>query len=78
MTDLAPVRRSLALRRTSLGLTQADVARRMGTTQSAVSDVETGRAEPAVGTLARYATAVGLHLRIVLEIDWDNPRGGGA
>jgi transcriptional regulator with XRE-family HTH domain len=75
VSDLDPVRQSLASRRVSLKLTQADVAKRMGTTQSAISDLESGRAEPAVDTLKRYAEAVGLRMRIVLEIDWDNPRG---
>jgi transcriptional regulator with XRE-family HTH domain len=78
VSDLEAVRRSLTLRRTSLKLTQAEVAKRMGTTQSAVSDLESGRAEPMVGTMQRYAAAVGLRLRMVLEIDWEKPQKGVA
>lgn len=76
MDDLESVRRSLTLRRTSLRLSQAKVAKRMGTTQSAISDLESGRAVPSVDTLSRYAAAVRLRLRIVLEIDWDEKDGG--
>jgi transcriptional regulator with XRE-family HTH domain len=78
VSDLEAVRRSLTLRRASLKLSQAEVAKRMGTTQSAVSDLESGRAAPSVSTLSRYAEAVGLRMRIVLEIDWDSPNRGVA
>lgn len=40
------------------GLTQREVADRMGTTQSAVSRVEAGRATPTLGFVDRYAEAV--------------------
>jgi transcriptional regulator with XRE-family HTH domain len=70
VSDLYETTQSLYRRRRSLNLSQAEVARRMGTTQSAVSDLENGRAEPMVATLIRYADAVGLRMRIVFEIDW--------
>jgi transcriptional regulator with XRE-family HTH domain len=41
------------------GLTQADLARRLGTTQSAVSNWERGRETPRVDTLARILEACG-------------------
>ena len=41
------------------GLTQADLARRLGTTQSAVSNWERGRDTPRVDTLARILEACG-------------------
>jgi len=41
------------------GLTQADLARRLGTTQSAVSNWERGRDTPRVDTLARILDACG-------------------
>ena len=41
------------------GLTQADLARRLGTTQSAVSTWERGRDTPRVDTLARILEACG-------------------
>jgi DNA-binding XRE family transcriptional regulator len=48
-------------------LSQAEVARRMGTTESAVSRLESGRGKPSTRTLERYAQAVGHRLRITLE-----------
>jgi predicted NBD/HSP70 family sugar kinase/transcriptional regulator with XRE-family HTH domain len=39
-------------------LTQASVAAAMGTTQSAVSDLESGRVDPQLRTLQRYARAI--------------------
>ena len=41
------------------GLTQAELARRLGTTQSAVSNWERGRDTPRVDTLARVLEACG-------------------
>jgi DNA-binding XRE family transcriptional regulator len=48
-------------------LTQAEVASRMGTTESAVSRLESGRVKPSTRTLERYAAATGHKLRISLE-----------
>jgi transcriptional regulator with XRE-family HTH domain len=50
------------------GLTQADVARRIGTTQSAVARLESGRGKhsPSLATLSRYAEALGCELQIRL------------
>lgn len=48
--------------RTEAGLTQADLARRMGTTQSAIARVEGGGARPSLDTLERLAAAVGKEL----------------
>jgi DNA-binding transcriptional regulator YiaG len=48
-------------------LSQAEVAVRMGTTESAVSRLESGRTKPSTRTLERYAKAVGHRLRISLE-----------
>lgn len=53
--------------RARAGLTQAQVARRMKTTQTAVARLESGRAKPSTPTLGRYAAAVGARLRISLE-----------
>ncbi|EPD69275.1 hypothetical protein HMPREF1219_01500 [Corynebacterium pyruviciproducens ATCC BAA-1742] len=47
-------------------LTQRDVAQAMGTSQSAVSDLENG-GDPYFSTLQRYARAVGAQLRIVVD-----------
>lgn len=45
--------------RTRAGLTQAEVARRMGTTQSVIARLESGAAKPSLRTLERYARATG-------------------
>lgn len=49
----------LAARRISLGLTQTQVAARMGTSQSAVARVEAGDSDVRLSTIERYAAAVG-------------------
>lgn len=43
--------------RVRAGLTQAQLAERMGTTQSAVARIEGGRRMPSVKTILRYADA---------------------
>ena len=57
--------------RAKAGLTQAELAARIGTTQSAVARLETamGKHSPSIGTLKRYAAALGyrLQLRLVKE-----------
>jgi transcriptional regulator with XRE-family HTH domain len=52
--------------RTASGLTQADVAVRVGTTQSAIARMESPSAKhsPSVATLQRYARALGHRLEI--------------
>ena len=47
-------------------LTQEQVARRMGTSQSAVARMESGRKMPSTTSLQKYAKAVGHHVRIKL------------
>lgn len=54
----------LVARRLELGLSQTEVAARMGTSQSAVARLESGQADVRISTLERYAAAVG-HL-----LDW--------
>ncbi|MGL5361676.1 MAG: helix-turn-helix domain-containing protein [Bosea sp. (in: a-proteobacteria)] len=49
------------------GLTQGEIARRMGTTQSVVARLESGRSRPSMRTLERYAEATGSRVRVVLE-----------
>jgi ribosome-binding protein aMBF1 (putative translation factor) len=53
--------------RTRAHLSQAEVASRMGTTESVVSRLESGRVKPSTRTLERYAEATGHRLRISLE-----------
>lgn len=47
-------------------LTQEQVARRMGTSQSAVARMESGRKMPSTTSLQKYAKAVGHRVRIKL------------
>lgn len=50
-------------------LTQAEVARRMATTQAYVAKMEGGRINPSVKTLERFAAATGSRLRISFEAE---------
>lgn len=59
--------RALIDARTRAGLTQAELAERMGTTQSAIARMEGGRINPTIGMLRRYAQATGSRLTVVLE-----------
>lgn len=52
----------LAEHRRHLGLSQTEVAARMGTSQSAVARLERGDADVRLSTLERYADALGLRL----------------
>jgi ribosome-binding protein aMBF1 (putative translation factor) len=51
--------RELAKRRQAAGLSQTEIAARMGTSQSAVARLESGTADVRASTLERYAAAVG-------------------
>jgi ribosome-binding protein aMBF1 (putative translation factor) len=52
--------------RQSAGLTQAEVAERMGTTQSVVARLESARHMPTFNLVARYAAAIGRRIDIHL------------
>jgi ribosome-binding protein aMBF1 (putative translation factor) len=52
--------------RRTAGLSQEQVAAKMGTTQSVVARIESGRPLPSLRTLMRYAVAVGRKLEIRL------------
>jgi predicted transcriptional regulator len=51
------IARALIKARTEAGLTQEEVAKRMGTTQSVIARLESGRTFPSLKTLYRYARA---------------------
>ena len=55
--------------RARAGLSQEELARRMGTSQSAIARLESGRFRPSTRTLERLAAATGSKLRIRLEPD---------
>lgn len=50
-------------------LSQTELARRLGTTQSAVARLEGGGVSPSLSTLRRYAEATGTRLRLELVPD---------
>jgi transcriptional regulator with XRE-family HTH domain len=54
--------------RAEAGVTQAELAARIGTTQSAVARLETARGKhsPSIETLKRYASALGYRLQVRL------------
>ena len=52
--------------RTAASLTQSELARRLGTTQSAIARLEGGRVSPSFATLRRYAEATGTRLVVGL------------
>ena len=57
---------TLVRARTAANLTQEEVARRIGTTQSAVARLEGGKVSPSFATLRRYAEATGTRLTVGL------------
>ena len=66
--------------RAATGLTQAQVAARIGTTQSAVARLESAEARhsPSIATLQRYAKALGYRVRIRLVKREQPARRGSA
>lgn len=65
--------------RAAAGMTQAEIADRMGTTQSAVARLESGHGKhsPSLATLRKYAHAIGyrVDLRLVKKKENAEPRG---
>jgi ribosome-binding protein aMBF1 (putative translation factor) len=57
----------VAKARTRAGLSQAELARRMKTTQSTIARLESGRGRPSTRTLDRFAKATGHRLKISFE-----------
>ena len=62
--DLARV---LIETRTAAGLSQAQLARRMNTSQSYIARIEGGKVRPSTDALERFAQATRTRLRIVFE-----------
>ncbi|OWA25181.1 helix-turn-helix domain-containing protein [Streptomyces sp. CS057] len=61
--------RRMIARRKARKISQATVAERMETTQSAVSELESGGTDPRLSTLQRYARAIGCRLDVRLKDD---------
>lgn len=71
---------SLIEARLSADLTQAQVAERMGTTQSAVARLESGMVSPSFTTLRRFAVATGTKIQVnfvPLEVSVEDERANG-
>jgi ribosome-binding protein aMBF1 (putative translation factor) len=58
---------AVAKARARAGLSQAQLAKRMKTTQSTVARLESGRSLPSTRTLSRFAKATGHRLKISFE-----------
>jgi ribosome-binding protein aMBF1 (putative translation factor) len=57
----------IAKARLRSGLSQAELARRMKTTQSTIARLESGRGKPSTRTLHRFAEATGHRLKISFQ-----------
>jgi len=55
--------------RAHAGLTQEELAERMGTSQSAIARLESGRSRPSTTTLNKLAAATGTKLRVSFVAD---------
>lgn len=64
LEDEYAVARAVIAARNRAGLTQAGLARKMGTTQPVVARIESGRVQPSLKTLQRLASATGSRLMI--------------
>jgi transcriptional regulator with XRE-family HTH domain len=65
--------------RAAAGMSQAEIAERMGTTQSAVARLESGRCKrsPSLATLRKYARALGYRVDLRLVKERENAEGQG-
>lgn len=57
---------ALVRARTKAHLSQSELAKRIGTTQSAIARLEGGGVSPSLSTLRRYAEATGTKLHVEL------------
>jgi len=65
---------ALIAARTRAGLTQAQLAARMHTTQAVVARLEGGQSKPSTRTLERFAAATCMRLRISFEPAASRPK----
>jgi transcriptional regulator with XRE-family HTH domain len=63
----AAIANELAERRTALGLSQRELAHRVGTTQSAIARLESGGRPPRIDTLLRISDALDCDLHVELR-----------
>ena len=62
-----PLAGALIEARSKADMTQEQVAEAMGTTQTVIARLESGRTMPSTRTLERFAKATGMRLRISFE-----------
>ena len=67
LADEFIIARELIAARARAGLSQAEVAQRMGTTQSVVARLESGKRPPSLRTVQRFAQAVGARAVVRIE-----------
>lgn len=67
MADEFDMARELIAARSRAGLTQDQLAQRMGTTQSVIARLESGRRAPSLRTVQRYAYALGCRAMVRIE-----------
>lgn len=64
--DRLQLARALRMERKRRNVTQVELAKRIGTTQSSVARVESGRGVPKLDFLQRVAAALGMRLEVKL------------
>jgi|ERR1700728_2447652 ribosome-binding protein aMBF1 (putative translation factor) len=67
LEDEFAVAKAVIAARNRAGLTQTELARKMGTTQPVVARMESGRVQPSLQSLQRLAKATGSRLMIRFE-----------
>lgn len=67
LADEYAIAREMIAARARAGLSQSEVAQRMGTTQSVVARLESGKRPPSMRTVQRFAEAVGGHAVLRIE-----------
>jgi ribosome-binding protein aMBF1 (putative translation factor) len=71
--DRGRLMQELTQRRQDAGLSQTQIAARMGTSQSAVARLEAGAADVRASTLERYAAALGTEITWTVHADAKEP-----
>ena len=67
LADEYAIAHEMIAARARAGLSQSEVAQRMGTTQSVVARLVSGKRPPSMRTVERFAQAVGGHLVMRIE-----------
>lgn len=67
MEDATRLVRCLTRRREELGLSQTELAERLGMHQAAIARMENGRVVPRIDTLSHVARALGVRVELVLD-----------